>query len=161
MSKNWNAPDMENLLIERCVAKGLTVAVAESCTGGLLGASITSAPGASAVFKGGIISYANDIKNRVLQVPTAVLESDGAVSKSCAEAMVRGALKLFEVDLAAAVTGIAGPSGGTVDKPVGLVYIAVASADAIFSREFRFEGDRSEVRRQSVAQALSMLLQLI
>ncbi len=148
-------------LVESCLAKGLTIAVAESCTGGWLGKEITAVPGASAVFQGGIICYADSVKRELLKVPDAILESEGAVSAACAEAMVRGVLALFKCDLAVAITGIAGPAGATAEKPVGLVYICAATEEVLLSKGLIFDGDRESVRRQAVAAAVEMLCKMI
>lgn len=152
---------MINTLIERCMEKKMTLAVAESCTGGLLGAKIVSVPGVSKVFKGGVICYADQVKTNLLSVPAYVLETEGAVSNVCAEAMAQGVRKLLDVDLAVAITGIAGPSGATDEKPVGLVYLCVTSEEAVFTRGFKFEGNRAEIRGRAVDAALKMLNKLI
>ncbi|MDD2599067.1 MAG: CinA family protein [Kiritimatiellae bacterium] len=148
-------------LVESCLAKRLTLAVAESCTGGWLGKEITAIPGASAVFKGGVICYADEVKRDLLGVPEPVLQSDGAVSATCAEYMAQGARSLFKSDLALAITGIAGPGGATGLKPVGLVYICVATAERLLCQRALFKGDRESVRQQAVAAAVAMLLKVI
>lgn len=152
---------MNKILVQRCIEKNIKLAVAESCTGGLLGSFITAQPGASKVFTGGIICYTDEVKRNLLNVPEVVLESEGAVSGACAEAMVQGVRKLFDVDLAVAITGIAGPAGGTDEKPVGLVYMCAATEEAVLSQGFKFEGDRNEIREQAVKAAVSMLLKVI
>jgi len=148
-------------LIESCLARGLTVAVAESCTGGWLGKEITAVPGASAVFKGGVICYADAVKRELLKVPDAILESEGAVSAACAEAMAKGVRELLQSDLAVAITGIAGPAGATDEKPVGLVYICAATEEALLSKGLLFGGDRDSVRKQAVAAAVEMLCKML
>ncbi len=135
----------------------LTLAVAESCTGGLLAAQITNISGSSAYFIGGVVAYSNSVKQRVLGVPTGTLQRYGAVSCEAAIAMARGARRLLRADLALSTTGIAGPTGGTPEKPVGLVYIALASAHGEQCREFRWSGDRRRNREQSVHAALDWL----
>jgi len=138
---------------------GLSVAVAESCTGGMVGSLITDQPGSSAYFLGGVIAYSDQAKRDQLAVPPALLSRMGAVSGEVAEAMAEGARSRFGTDLAAGVTGIAGPEidGQVSDKPVGLTYIAVASARGTASHEFRFSGDRRSNRRQAAVQALRLL----
>jgi CDP-diacylglycerol--glycerol-3-phosphate 3-phosphatidyltransferase len=136
----------------------LTVAVAESCTGGLLGSSITDQPGSSAYFLGGVIAYSDQVKREQLGVPAALLKRVGAVSREVGEAMAAGARARFGTDLAVGVTGIAGPEADGTGKPVGLTYIAVASARGTSSREFRFKGDRSSNRRQATVEALQLLI---
>lgn len=136
----------------------LTVSVAESCTGGLLGSLITDQPGSSAYFLGGTIVYSDQAKGEQVGVPAALLERVGAVSAEVGEAMAAGARARFGTDLAAGVTGIAGPEADGSDKPVGLTYVAVASARGTSSREFRFAGDRASNRRQAALEALRMLV---
>ncbi len=147
----------EEELVQQFLKSKLTLAVAESCTGGLLGAVLTSVPGVSNVFKGGAICYANEIKNRILGVSNRILDSDGAVSDACARAMACGVRELFATDVAVAITGIAGPGGGSSEKPVGLVYICVTNAANTISRDFEFSGDRKAIREHSVRCALRML----
>ena len=135
----------------------LTLAVAESCTGGLLAAYITDIPGSSDYFAGGVIAYSNGVKHHVLGVPVSTLQHYGAVSAKTARAMARGVRRLLNVDLALAVTGIAGPTGGTPEKPVGLVYIALSSAQGELCKEFHWAGDRWKNRELSVRAALELL----
>ncbi|HEV2141563.1 MAG TPA: CDP-diacylglycerol--glycerol-3-phosphate 3-phosphatidyltransferase [Candidatus Dormibacteraeota bacterium] len=137
---------------------GLTVSVAESCTGGMVGAAITDEPGSSEYFAGGAIAYSNELKESELSVPRSLLDSVGAVSREVAEAMAQGARKRYGTSLAVAVTGIAGPDSDGSSKPVGLTYIAVASESGTSSSEFRFTGDRLSNRRQATEQALRMLI---
>lgn len=138
--------------------KGLTFAVAESCTGGLLGGRVTSVAGSSSYFRGGVIAYDNDVKRDILGVPREDLEAHGAVSGQVARAMAAGAARLFGAGCAASVTGIAGPGGGTAQKPVGLVFVGIFFAGETDSRPFRFDGSRDEIRAQSVAAALDFLI---
>lgn len=144
-------------LVALCAANGLTCATAESCTGGGVGAAITAVSGASAVYLGGVVSYANEVKERVLGVPSAVLAEHGAVSAETALAMAAGARRLTGADLAVSVTGVAGPGGGTPEKPVGTVWFAVADAAGARSERALFAGDRDAIRRAAVAHALGML----
>ncbi len=137
--------------------RGLRVASAESCTGGLLAKSITDLPGASAHYAGGVVAYANDVKVAQLGVDPASLEAHGAVSREVAVQMACGARSRFAADVAMAVTGIAGPKGGTPGKPVGTVWLAVAMADGQDrARKACFPGDREAVRDASVAVVLQM-----
>ncbi len=136
---------------------GLTVSVAESCTGGLVGKLITDQPGSSAYFLGGVIAYSDEVKRELLGVAAAVLKRAGAVSSEVAQAMADGARSRFATDLAAGVTGIAGPDSDGSGKPVGLTYVAVASARGTASHEFRFRGDRSSNRRQAAEETLRLL----
>ena len=141
--------------------KGLKVTFAESCTGGLLGATLTAVSGASGVFDGSLVSYANEVKNEKLGVDKSVLESVGAVSEECARQMALGALKAFCADCAASITGIAGPLGGSAEKPVGTVFIAAAVGNEVTVEHCLFTGDREAVREESVAKALDMLTETI
>ena len=142
-------------------SKGKTVSTAESCTGGLIGASITDIPGASEVFLGGVVSYSNDAKEGILGVSHSVLIEHGAVSEQTARQMVEGSMRLFDSDYAVAVTGIAGPGGATPEKPVGLVYIAVADGPRTVVTRNVFKGDRQEVRESTVREACSLLTDMV
>jgi nicotinamide-nucleotide amidase len=143
-------------------AKGLKIATAESCTGGLVAGLLTEIAGSSDVFERGFVTYSNQAKQELLGVPAALLLRCGAVSAEVAQAMAQGALTHSKADLAVAITGIAGPGGGTADKPVGLVQFAAARRDRIIVRECRF-GDigRSEVRLASIETAIEMLQKLL
>jgi nicotinamide-nucleotide amidase len=149
-------------LLDLCKRKKLMVATAESCTGGMVAGALTEISGSSAVVDRGFVTYTNEAKHQMLGVPTATLEKFGAVSRTTAEAMARGVLGHSNANLAVAVTGVAGPTGGSAEKPVGLVHFAAASrGGSLIHREQRF-GDigRGEVRRRSVLEALSMLAEL-
>ncbi len=147
---------------ERLVAKlkerGFTCATAESCTGGTVGGAITAVPGSSAVFLGGVISYANEVKRDVLGVPQEILDGHGAVSPECAERMAAGVRRLLKADLAVSLTGIAGPDGGSAEKPIGLVWFGLAAKDGVRTEKRVFAGDRAAVRAQAVDHALGLLL---
>jgi nicotinamide-nucleotide amidase len=149
-------------VIQRILAeRGLTLSVAESCTGGLLGAQITDQAGSSATFTGGVIVYADRTKADWLGVPEATLTTHGAVSQQTATAMAIGCRKRFGTDYALAVTGIAGPGGGTPTKPVGTTWIAAATPQAVHSARYRFPGQRHRVRRLAVAAALDTLRRIL
>lgn len=149
----------EARLVEVCKGRGVTVATAESCTGGLVAARITSVPGSSSVFLGGVVSYANEVKRVLLGVPQEVLDRVGAVSAECAEAMAGGARGRLGADVAVSVTGIAGPDGGTPLKPVGLVYLGLATAAGVRAERCQFAGGREAVREQASERALELLLE--
>ncbi len=160
-------PDAEMIeaaqaLLDLCLKKKLTLAVAESCTGGLLAATLTEIPGSSRVVDRGYVTYSNEAKQQI-GVAVATLERYGAVSRETAEAMAKGALTNAGVELAISITGIAGPGGGTPEKPVGLVHFTAAAARSgkLVHHEHRF-GDigRADVRRRSVLQAIAMLREL-
>ena len=144
-------------LVSLCLDKKVTFGTAESCTGGLISAFVTDVPGASAVFFGGVVSYDNSIKAGVLGVKNETLAAYGAVSEETAGEMSLGARRLLGVDFAVSVTGIAGPGGGTKEKPVGLVYISVSSEKNGTVIKNLFSGNREEVRLQTVAKAISLL----
>jgi len=141
--------------------KGLTLAIAESCSGGLVSNLITNVPGASNYFEGGVISYSNRLKRKILEVPGVFLKRYGAVSGPVAERMAAGIRNLARTDLGLGITGIAGPSGGTKKKPVGLVYIALASASGVKSKKFNFYGERIEIKERVALASLSMLLEYL
>lgn len=145
-------------VVTRARETGATIATAESLTGGMIGEALTRIPGSSAVFKGGILSYANSAKEHLLDVPAEVLSKDGAVSRLCALAMANGARKTLDTRVAVAVTGIAGPGGAEPGKPVGTVWVAIATDRDSRAVRFRFEGNRGEVRLQTAAKALEMIL---
>ena len=146
-------------VLDLCRARGLRLTTAESCTGGLVAAALTEISGSSDVVDCGFVTYSNAAKQTVLGVPTATLKRYGAVSEQTAKAMAGGALKNSRADLAVAITGIAGPRGGTTDKPVGLVYFAAASRDGRRLARTRRYGKigRRRVRERAVAQALALL----
>ncbi|MBR2784290.1 MAG: CinA family protein [Firmicutes bacterium] len=144
-------------LIAELNRRGLTIAVAESCSGGMVASALTDVPGSSEVFGWGLVTYSNEAKMRLLDVDADTLAEHGAVSSQVAGEMVQGMLKLSGADVALATTGIAGPGGGTEEKPVGTVYIGCGSAHHIRIKRCRFHGDRGSVRRQTVRQALEML----
>ncbi|MDR2957120.1 MAG: CDP-diacylglycerol--glycerol-3-phosphate 3-phosphatidyltransferase [Coriobacteriales bacterium] len=138
-----------------------TIATAESCTGGLVAGALTEIPGSSEVFSGSVVSYANEIKQGLLGISTATLEQDGAVSEPCVIQMAEGCRARLAVDLAVATSGIAGPDGGSDEKPVGTVWFAVADSEATITRCEHFAGTRSEIREQAVRAALIMLYEVL
>lgn len=148
-------------LVTFCASQGLRVALAESCTGGLTGAALTDVSGASAVFDRGFITYSNEAKHELLDVETTLLDQYGAVSEQVATAMAQGALAHSHADIAAGITGVAGPAGGTPEKPVGLVFIAVAARfGKPLVEEHHFPGNRANVREAAAEKALQMLYEL-
>jgi nicotinamide-nucleotide amidase len=150
-------------LLELCRSRGLRVATAESCTGGLVAAALTDIPGSSDVMERGFVTYSNAAKQTMLDVPASTLERHGAVSRETAEAMAKGALARAPVDVAVSITGVAGPGGGTSAKPVGLVHFAAAAGDGrVIHREMHYGlVGRDEIRQRSVLQALAMLQELV
>ena len=152
---------IEEHVLELCRERGWTLATAESCTGGLVAARLTGIPGSSDVFRGGVVAYANEVKERELAVSAALIAQHGAVSAEVAAAMARGARARLGVDVVVAVTGIAGPDGGTPDKPVGLVYLHAEGPDGGVGREFSFPGDRASIRARSAVGALHLVRRLL
>ena len=148
-------------LISLLSSRGLTMSAAESCTGGLIGATITSVPGSSAVFLGSAVTYSNGAKVSMLGVSEDTLASHGAVSTETAREMAQGAVRAFSSDVSVAVTGIAGPGGAVPGKPVGTVCIAVSDGCRTIVSRFVFDGDRDAVRASTVAEAISMLHDMV
>ncbi len=157
-------PELDEKALETIVGKllsqrGLTISCAESCTGGLLSARLTAVPGSSDYVIGGIVSYCNKIKEQQLGVSHHDLETVGAVSETVARQMAEGVRRQLSTDIGVGITGIAGPGGATEDKPVGLVYIAVAGPRGIVATRNVFAGDRQQVRWQSTEKALAMVVE--
>ncbi len=153
--------ELEKQIGELLSQRGWTLAVAESCTGGLLGHRITNVSGSSCYFRGGVISYSNEVKESMLGVPEETLIEHGAVSKETALAMAQGARRVLGTDLALSVTGIAGPTGGTTEKPVGLVHVGLAAEGADLWEKHIWQGDRAENKEQSAEAALKLLLRYL
>jgi nicotinamide-nucleotide amidase len=148
-------------LIAALRQQGLTISTAESCTGGHIAAALVDVPGASDVLRGSVVAYHNDIKKALLNVPALTLETEGAVSEPTAQAMVRGIRNLTRSSIGIATTGIAGPTGGTPTKPVGLVYIAIETPDRTFVKPYHFPGGREVVIARATATALSLTWQIL
>ena len=157
---------MENLdelaarVIEIFREKGLSLALAESCTGGMIAETITNVAGASDIFYGSAVTYVNSAKEHILGVARETLEKHGAVSSECAAGMADGARRVYGADVAMSVTGIAGPGGGSEAKPVGTVWFGLATKDGVETFRRRFDGDRAAVRRQTVAEVLRRLAEV-
>ena len=149
---------MLDQLAAALLARKQTLATAESCTGGLVGAALTGLPGSSAWYLGGVVAYANELKIRLLGVPAEILAAHGAVSLETARAMAAGACAATGADYAIAITGIAGPAGGTPEKPVGLVFVAVAAPHGTATFKHHFSGSRADVRHAAAEAALRHLL---
>jgi nicotinamide-nucleotide amidase len=152
---------IDDLVAEELLARGLSIATAESCTAGLLAARLTERPGSSAYVLGGLVSYANSAKEELLGVPAALIESVGAVSAEVAEAMAAGARSRFGADIAVGITGVAGPGGGTAEKPVGLVHLRASGPATSVARKVQLPGSRSDVRNRAVVVAMHMVLELL
>ena len=152
---------IEELVLDLCRARGLSLATAESCTGGLVAQRLTSVPGSSDVFRGAVVAYADEVKTSELGVPGEVLERHGAVSAETAAAMAEGARERLGADVAVSVTGIAGPGGGSEEKPVGLVYLHSTGPDGERSVDFVVPGDRDSIRRRAAVTALHLVRRLL
>lgn len=153
--------DLAAVVLDAARARGCTIAVAESCTGGLVGGRLTAVPGSSDVFLGGLICYADEAKTQLAGVPAELIAEHGAVSEAVARALAVGARTRLGADTAVAVTGIAGPGGGTPEKPVGTVWFATAAGEAVVSRKVMFGGERDEIRARAAQTALFLLLRAI
>ena len=153
--------DLAAVLLDACRARGLRMAVAESCTGGLLGARLTAIAGSSDVFVGGVIAYANDVKVRELGVTQRMLDEHGAVSEPVVRQMAEGVRARFGVDVGLSISGVAGPGGGTPDKPVGIVWISAAIGDRVEARSFQSVGDRNEVRHRGAQAAMELARRML
>ena len=153
-----NGKDLAKELVELLKEKKMTISFAESCTGGLISAGVVDIPGASEVFYGSIVSYDNSVKMNSLGVSKEILDTKGAVSYECAKAMAEGVRKALNVDMAVSVTGVAGPGGGTPEKPVGTVFIGYADRNGSESIKTFTEGDRSEIRKVTCFKAYKYAL---
>lgn len=152
-----NIDELASRVIEIFREKGLSLALAESCTGGMIAETITNVAGASDIFYGSAVTYVNSAKEHILGVARETLEKHGAVSSECAEEMACGARRVYGADVAMSVTGIAGPGGGSEGKPVGTVWFGLATKDGAETFRRRFDGDRAAVRRQTVEEVLRRL----
>lgn len=152
---------LETELLDRLRRRGLTIAIAESCTGGRVCDRLTNVPGCSDVFKGGTVVYSNDSKVRLLGVSHQTIKEHGAVSEQCAEEMAAGVGRAFNADIGVAITGIAGPDGGSAEKPVGLVYVGIAYRHERASFRMQFNGDRWSNKEEATVQALQLTLDFI
>jgi PncC family amidohydrolase len=139
-----------------CKEKQIFITTAESCTGGMIASSIVSIPGSSSIFNSSIVTYSNEAKAKFLKIPIELLNENGAVSKVIAEEMAKNVLKLMDAQMSIAVTGIAGPSGGTKDKPIGTVWICTGQKSNILSKKFLFIGNRLEIRQKTTIEALNL-----
>ena len=149
--------DEAELLLQALRERGLTLSTAESCTGGMLGAMLTAIPGSSDVYKGGVVSYCNEVKHRLLAVPQELLDDFGAVSWQVAEAMARGAANVCRASVGVGITGIAGPDSDGTGRPVGLVFVGSADAHRTLHRRLELHGSRDEIRREACREAIRLI----
>ena len=149
------------ILFHNCLEKKLTVTTAESCTGGMIASSIVSISGSSAIFKSSVVTYSNDMKSKILNIPLTLINKNGAVSKVIAHTMAYNVLNLMNSDISIAVTGIAGPGGGSKNKPVGLVYIGIGTKQNTVTKRYLFKGNRLKVRQETTLEALKLANEII
>ncbi len=153
----WKKINQESKkLYLNCINKNLIVTTAESCTGGMISSAIVHINGSSQIFKSSVIVYSNDMKNKLLNIPKDLITKNGAVSEIVAFNMAKNSLKILKSHLSIAVTGIAGPSGGSIDKPVGLVWIGIATKEKIITNKYQFKGDRLEIRQKTTYESLKL-----
>ena len=149
------------ILFHNCLEKKLTVTTAESCTGGMIASSIVSVSGSSAIFKSSVVTYSNEMKSKILNIPLTLINENGAVSKVIAYTMAYNVLDLINSDISIAVTGIAGPGGGSKNKPVGLVYIGIGTKQNIITKRYLFKGNRLKIRQETTLESLKLSNKII
>ena len=149
------------ILLYKCLEKKLTVTTAESCTGGMIASSIVSISGSSTIFKSSVVTYSNEMKSKILNIPLTLINENGAVSKVIAYTMAYNVLDLMNSDISIAVTGIAGPGGGSKNKPVGLVYIGIGTKQNIVTKRYLFKGNRLKIRQETTLEALKLSNKII
>ena len=149
------------ILFHNCLEKKLTVTTAESCTGGMIASSIVSVSGSSAIFKSSVVTYSNEMKSKILNIPLTLINENGAVSKVIAYTMAYNVLNLINSDISIAVTGIAGPGGGSKNKPIGLVYIGIGTKQNIVTKRYLFKGNRLKIRQETTLEALKLSNKII
>ena len=149
------------ILFHNCLEKKLTVTTAESCTGGMIASSIVSVSGSSAIFKSSVVTYSNEMKSKILNIPLKSINENGAVSKVIAYTMAYNVLDLINSDISIAVTGIAGPGGGSKNKPVGLVHIGIGTKQNVVTKRYLFKGNRLKVRQETTLEALKLSNKII
>ena len=149
------------ILLHNCFEKKLTITTAESCTGGMIASSIVSVSGSSAIFKSSVVTYSNEMKSKILNIPLTLINENGAVSKVIAYTMAYNVLDLMNSDISIAVTGIAGPSGGSKNKPVGLVHIGIGTKQNVVTKRYLFKGNRLKVRQETTLEALKLSNKII
>ena len=149
------------ILFHNCLEKKLTITTAESCTGGMIASSIVSVSGSSAIFKSSVVTYSNEMKSKILNIPLTLINENGAVSKVIAYTMAYNVLDLINSDISIAVTGIAGPGGGSKNKPVGLVYIGIGTKQNIVTKRYLFKGNRLKIRQETTLESLKLSNKII
>jgi PncC family amidohydrolase len=158
----WNKINKESeFLFNQCTQKNINVTAAESCTGGMIASSIVSINGSSNIFKSSIVTYSNSMKSKLLNIPLSIIETNGAVSEQTVYHMALNVLSLMKADISIAVTGIAGPTGGSINKPVGLVWIAIGTKLKIFQKKYLLNGNRLEIRQKTTLESLKFANKII
>ena len=160
--KMWKKINLETeKLYYNCIKKKLTITTAESCTGGMISSAIVHINGSSKIYKSSFIVYSNDMKSALLNIPNDLITKNGAVSEIVALNMAKNSLKILKADLSIAVTGIAGPTGGSIDKPVGLVWIGIGTKEKIITNKYQFDGNRLEIRQKTTYESLQLANKII
>tara|TARA_Y100000991_G_scaffold178861_1_gene141222 strand:- start:121 stop:621 length:501 start_codon:yes stop_codon:yes gene_type:complete len=155
--KMWDKINLESKkLYFNCIKKNLTITTAESCTAGMISSAIVHINGSSKIFKSSVIVYSNDMKSKLLNIPNDLITRNGAVSKIIAFNMAKNSLTILKAHLSIAVTGIAGPTGGSIDKPVGLVWIGIGTKEKIITNKYQFNGNRLEIRQKTTYESLKL-----
>ena len=158
----WNKINKESeFLFNQCKQKNINVTTAESCTGGMIASSIVSINGSSSIFKSSIVTYSNSMKSKLLNIPLSIIEINGAVSEQTAYHMALNVLLLMKADISIAVTGIAGPTGGSANKPVGLVWTAIGTKTKVFQKKHLLNGNRLEIRQKTTLESLKFANKII
>jgi PncC family amidohydrolase len=158
----WNKINKQSeILFNKCLQKNITITTAESCTGGMVASSIVSINGSSSIFKSSIVTYSNSMKSKLLKIPANIIETNGAVSEETAYQMALNVLSIMAADISIAVTGIAGPTGGSKDKPVGLVWIAIGTKARVFNKKYLLNGSRLEIRQKTTLESLKFANKII
>ena len=158
----WNKINKESeFLFNQCTQKNINVTAAESCTGGMIASSIVSINGSSNIFKSSIVTYSNSMKSKLLNIPLSIIETNGAVSEQTSYHMALNVLSLMKADISIAVTGIAGPTGGSINKPVGLVWIAIGTKLKVFQKKYLLNGNRLEIRQKTTLESLKFANKII
>ena len=158
----WNKINKESeFLFNQCKLKNINVTTAESCTGGMIASSIVSINGSSNIFKSSIVTYSNSMKSQLLNIPSSIIKINGAVSEQTAHQMASNVLSIMAADISIAVTGIAGPTGGSIDKPVGLIWIGIGTKTKIFTKKYLLNGNRLEIRQKTTLESLKFANKII
>ena len=158
----WNKINKESeFIFNQCKLKNINVTTAESCTGGMIASSIVSINGSSNIFKSSIVTYSNSMKSKLLNIPLSIIETNGAVSEQTVYHMALNVLSLMKADISIAVTGIAGPTGGSINKPVGLVWIAIGTKLKVYKKKYLFDGNRLEIRQKTTLESLKFANKII